>query len=158
MVVAPVARTLEGASPNAPASVPCGLLLGPVVASRDRQSLRDQNRAEIVASDRAPGQEAFVAVLVLRMAFDRAGGEEAGHAIASGMATGPAPAVGTCAILGEFGRIEAQEPNALAAQAETIAIAGPCSSGDGWRWRVQASGQKGNGYQDDTCQHGPEAT
>jgi hypothetical protein len=46
------------------------------------------------------------------------------HAVTSGSAAWPRRALGTGALLGQFGRIQAKQPDAVIAQAETVAIAG----------------------------------
>ena len=87
--------------------------------------------------DAAGGEEPAILVDLFGATIGRAGGQQFGHAGAGGAATGPGlPAIGG-AILRQFGGIEAQQANAIVAEAEAVAVAGAGEAGNRRRRTIQ---------------------
>ncbi|MCR6673206.1 MAG: hypothetical protein NVV79_18220 [Devosia ginsengisoli] len=140
MIVAPGARGVEVAVPDAAAVVAGGGFLGPVAACRDGEALGDHGGAEVDSVDAANGEETIILVDIFGAAIGGAGGKQLGHAVASGATTGPGPAIGGGAALRQFGGVEAEQANAILAQVETVAIADTGQAGDRWRGQIQRRG------------------
>ena len=146
MVVAPGAGRVEVAGPDAEASIAGGGFLGPVAAHGNGKALGDHGGAEIAAINAAGGKKATILIGVFGATIGGAGGQELGHAVAGRAAAGPGfPAIGS-AVLRQFRRVEAEQANAIIAQAKAVAIAGAGEAGN-WRRRAIQSGS-------DQRQHG----
>ena len=145
MVVAPCSGRIEIARPYAEASLAGGSFLGPVAVGRDGKALGDHDGAEVAAINAASGEEPAILVDILRATIRRAGREELGHAVARSTATRPGFTIICSAILRKFGGVEAEEANAVFAQAEAVAIAGAGKAGNRRRAIQGGSDQRQNG-------------
>jgi len=146
MVVAPCSGRIEIARPYAEASLAGGSFLGPVAVGRDGKALGDHDGAEVAAINAASGEEPAILVDILGATIRRAGREELGHAVARSTATRPGFTIICSAILRKFGGVEAEEANAVFAQAEAVAIAGAGKAGNRRRRAIQGgSDQRQNG-------------
>lgn len=158
MVVAPSAGRIEVAGPDAEAGITGGGFLGPVAARGNGEAFRNHGGTEIAAIDAAGGEEPVILIDILGAALGRAGGQQFGHAVARGTATGPGLAAISSTILREFGGIETEEANAVFTQAEAVAIAGTGKAGYRRRRAVQGRGDHGQNGQDRYSQDGPART
>lgn len=129
MIIAPVTWCREIPGPYAPAVTAGSCLLKPIAACRYGEALAHQHGTKIAAANRARGEQAAVLVKILGAAVGCPSCEQCGHTITRHPATGPVVASGVDAVLGEFGRIKAEQANAVVAQAEAVAVAGARMAG-----------------------------
>ncbi len=140
MVLTPRLGGLEIALPDAQATIAGPGFLGPVAAGGEGEALGDHDRGEVAAGDGADSEEPAVLVLILRAAIDGASGKQVGQPVARGTAAGPFTAVFVGAGLGQFGGIEAEQADAIIAQAKAVAIAGATGPRNGRRRLVESGG------------------
>jgi hypothetical protein len=155
MVVAPGAGRIEVAGPDAEAGIAGGGFLGPVAARGNGEAFGNHGGTEIATINAAGGEEPVILVDILGAAIGWTGGQQFRHAIVRGAATGPDFTVISSAILREFGGIEAEQANAVFAQAEAVAIAGTGKAGNRRRWAIQGGGNHGQNGQHRYGQDGP---
>ena len=125
MIVAPVARCVEAAGPDAEATLTGRGFFGAVAARRDGQSLPHHGGADVAAANKTRREQPIILIDILGAAIGRAGGKQLRHAVTRRPAAGPRAAVGVSAVLRQFGRVEAKQPNTIAPQPEAVAITDP---------------------------------
>ena len=135
MIITPVARRVEVTRPNAETITAGDSLLGPISPRGDRKPLGHHGRAKIATGNQTGGQQAIVLVHILGAAVCWTGSEQLCHPVARRPATAPGSAIGRGAVLRQLRGIETQQPDAVFAQAETVAIAGAAEPRDR-RWRL----------------------
>lgn len=139
MIVAPIARSVEAAGPDAQTCLPGGGLLCPVGPRGYGQAFSHHGCAEVAPLNRAGGEDAAILIGAVGPAIDRAGRKQRGHTIARGPAAGPWGAVGRVALLGQFGSIKAEQADAGFPETEAVAVACPSLPRD-WRQGLIESG------------------
>lgn len=154
MVVAPGAGRIEVAGPDAEAGIAGGGFLGPVAARGNGEAFGNHGGTEIAAIDAAGGKKPLVLIDIFGAAIGGAGGQQFRHAVARSAATGPGLAAISSAILREFGGVEAEQANAVFAQAEAVAIAGTGKAGNRRR-AIQGSRDHRQNSQNRYGQDGP---
>jgi hypothetical protein len=153
MVVAPVARRIKIAGPDAQPVGAGSRLLGAVAARIDGQSFGHHDAAKVSAGNRAGGEQAIILVHALGTAIGRASGQQFRQPAPRGLAAGPGSAIGVGAILLQFGRIEAEQANTVLVETKAVAIAGARLPRDGRRRLIQRGGDQGqNGQNGDRQQ------
>lgn len=135
MVFAPIARRFEIARPDAQPIPTGGRFLDPVASRGDSQALGHHGAAKVAAGHNAGRQQPVILIGILRAAIGGAGGQQLRHAITRRPAARPGLAVGAGALLRQFGRIQAQQADALVAQAKAVAITDAPLPPDR-RWRL----------------------
>ena len=151
-----VPRRVEVARPDPQPIAPGGSLLGPVATGSNRESLADHRSTKIATGNQTGSQQPIVLVDIFGATIDRTGSEQMRHAVARSPAAGPGPTIRVGTILGQFGGIEADKPDAVHAQAEAIAIAGATMPGNGRRRLIEGGrnhcrdGQKPDGEERST--------
>ena len=142
MIVTPVTRCLKVARPDAQAITTGGGLLAPVSPGGDSEAFGHHGSTKIVAGNQASGQQAIVLIHVFGTAIGGTGGEQLHHAVARRQAAWPGLTVSIGAVLGQLGRVNTQEPDAVLAEAEAVAVAGTAEPRNR-RWRlIEGSGQQ----------------
>ena len=144
MVVAPVTRRIEVTGPDAQTITTGGSLLAPVSPGGDRESLGDHGRTKVATGNQAGGEQAIVLVHIFGTAIGRTGSKQLCHPVARRPATAPGSAIGRRAVLCQLGRIQTQQPDAVFAEAETVAIAGAAEPRDGRRRLIEGSRDQGS--------------
>ncbi len=158
MIVAPVARRIEVTGPDAETITAGGGLLGPVSPRGDRKPLGHHGRAKIATGNQTGGQQAIVLVHILGSAVGQTGSKQLCHPVARRPATAPDSTIGRGAVLCQFGGIETQQPDAVFAQAETVAIAGAAEPGDRRRRLIEGSRNHGSQGKHPYSQERPDGT
>lgn len=108
--------------------------------------------------DAADCEEPVKLVDILGAAIGGARGQQFGHAITRGPATGPGFAVIGSAVLRKFRGVEAEQANTVLPQAEAVAIAGTGKAGNRRRWPIEGSSDEGQDCQHRYGQDGPART
>lgn len=157
MIVAPVARRVEAALPDAGAAPSSLLLLGPVGARRNGKAFADHHRGEVPALNGAGGENSAISVVAIGLAFDRPATQQFRHAIAGHMAAGPLAAPCPVALLREFWRIEAEEADAGLADAKAVPVAGARPASQRSPGLIECGGDKGGSCQDQDSEKGSAA-
>jgi hypothetical protein len=137
VIVAPIARRIKIASPDAEAITASGSLLLPVSPGGDRKTLSDHGGAKINPSHQAGGEQAIVLIDIFGAAVSGTGRQQLRHAITRCPAAGPGRTGGIGTALRQFRCIQAQQPDAIRPQSEAIAIARASRAGNGRRGPVQ---------------------
>ena len=157
MPIAPGAGQIELTRPETAPGIARCCLLPTVVIGRDGEPGLDNLPTQILAIDTAGGQYPPETIMPLRLAKRRPTGHES-HQLVTGRApAGPIGAAGIGASLIQFGRVDAEKANALAAKMKTVAIADPRPAGNGGVGGAQAVYQHGACGQNEDCQHGAKA-
>ena len=151
MIVAPIPGTLEPALPDAKGSLPGGRLFAPVIASGNRQAFGHHDLADIGALNGTPGKQALVAIGNFGAAVDLAAGQKCGEPLPRGLPAGPCGAGAVGALLGQFGRVEPQQPDAAVGQPEAVAVGRPCVARNRWRGRIEKGDQPCEGGKNGDC-------
>ena len=158
MIVAPGARSIEVARPDAKAAAASRGFFCPVAARGDGETFSHHDGAEVAAIDAAGGQKTIVLIDILGATIGRACREELSHAVACDPAAGPGLPVNTGAVLCEFRGIEAQQAYAVPAQAEAVAIAGAGVAGNRRRGPIQRGGNQCQNGQNSNGEDSPART
>ncbi len=135
MVVAPVTRRIEIARPDAQTITASGALLDPIPPRSDREPFGHHGSTKIVAGNQTGGELAIVLIDIFGPAIGGTSGEQLHHTIARCPAAGPGLTIGIGAVLGQLGRVNTQEPDAVFPKAKAVAIAGTAQPDDR-RWRL----------------------
>jgi len=155
MVAAPIAWRGEVSSPDPEPSLAGSGFFGPVAPRGDGKTLGHQGAADVAPVHQTGGKQALILIDILGAAIDGPGRQQLSHTVACPAATGPGLAIAIGAVLAQFGRIEAEQPDAIIAQAEAVAVAGLTTSRHGRRRRFQRRGDDANHGEDEYCQERP---
>lgn len=137
MIVTPVTRRLEIARPDTEPSAAGGRLLDLVPPRGDRQSFSHHGSTKIAAGNLTGGQQAIILVHVFRAAIGGTGQKQLRQAVARDAPARPWPAIGIGALLRQLGRIKAQQPDAVIAKSEAVAVAGTAQPRNRRRWLIE---------------------
>lgn len=135
MIVAPVTRCLKVARPDTHAIATGGGLLAPISPRSHREAFSHHGSTKIVAGNQTGGQQAIVLVNIFGTAIGGPSGEQLHHAVACRPTAWPGLTVGIGAVLRELRCVNTQEPDAVLAEAEAVAVAGTAEPGNR-RWRL----------------------
>lgn len=138
MIIAPTARRVESAGPDAALLALRFGLFAAIGTRGNGEPFGNQDGPQVAITDGAAGQQAIVLITALGSAIDRVAREQARHPVAGGPATGPGLAGGIGAVLGQFGRIKAKQAHTVLTKPETVSIAGTRKAADRRRKRVQS--------------------
>lgn len=89
MIVAPVARCVEAAGPDAEATLAGRGFFGAVTARGDGQPLPHHGGAEVTTANQTRREQPIILIHILGAAIGRTGGKQLGHAVTRRPAAGP---------------------------------------------------------------------
>ncbi len=124
IILTPVARAFKAALPNSCLSVPCRAFLLPIGSRGNCQTFTDHDAAKVLFVHRAIGQNTSVAIGFLGLAVDPTLPQKFGHSVAGCLATRPIVAISVIAALPQLGCVDAEQANALVAEAKAVPVAG----------------------------------
>lgn len=155
MIIAPTARRVESAGPDAALLALRIGLFAAISSGRYGETFGNQDGPQVAAADGAAGQQSIVLIAALGTAIDGVAREQARHPIAGGPAAGPGLTGGVGAVLRQFGRVEAEQAHTILTKAETVAVAGARHAADGRRKRIQSGRSHRDNGQNGDAQNGP---